>query len=85
MNTYEVNVNTGYGLGGGFYNFAPETETPTQEGWYWAYSINSSEWLMIRVARFESSNELRPMWGSSESKFKYFSHWIGPLPMPEKP
>ncbi len=84
MNTYEINVNTGYGIGGGFYNFAWKTETPTQEGWYWV--VNGNKEIEI-VEVYKLDNRLCAWTVTSERDFdlKEFSMWLGPIPPPEMP
>lgn len=95
MDTYEVNVNTGYGLGGGFYNFAWTSETPTQEGWYWMGEcgvvrvekvtypkIYPETVLVVYTAESGCGNE-------EPETVEYYSklgmRWLGPLPEPMRP
>lgn len=84
MNTYEINVNTGYGIGGGFYNFAWTTETPTQEGWYWV--VNGNKEIEI-VEVYKLDNRLYAWTVTSERDFDLneFIMWLGPIPPPEMP
>lgn len=77
MNTYEVNVNTGYGIGGGFYNFAWKTETPTQEGWYWVVMDYQDPDIKVQVKHLAAGDP--PRW------LKNVTYWLGPIPPPEMP
>ena len=77
MNTYEINVNTGYGIGGGFYNFAWTTETPTQEGWYWVVMDYQDPEIKVQVKHLAAGDP--PRWLSN------VTHWLGPIPPPEMP
>jgi hypothetical protein len=77
MNTYEINVNTGYGIGGGFYNFAWKTETPTQEGWYWVVMDYQDPYIKVQVKHLAAGDP--PRW------LKNVTHWLGPIPPPEMP
>lgn len=65
------------------------TEPPTQEGWYWA----AGEGLEIQLcnvvwnildrdnARFQAMQA-----GNNDMlEFSEFTHWLGPLPVPEIP
>ena len=77
MNTYEINVNTGYGIGGGFYNFAWKTETPTQEGWYWVVMDYQDPDIKVQIKHLAAGDP--PRW------LKNVTHWLGPIPPPEMP
>lgn len=67
------------------------TEPPTEEGWYWvknkytgAHDIEPV--YLVKVTHIENqvvwSIEIN---GGSGEDFSYFSHWLGPLPVPEPP
>lgn len=77
MNTYEINVNTGYGIGGGFYNFAWKTETPTQEGWYWVVMDYQDPDIKVQIKHLAAGDP--PRWLNN------VTHWLGPIPPPEMP
>jgi hypothetical protein len=67
------------------------TDTPTVGGWYWAWRKESNNIpdivLVIMVAdRGEYVAETVP-WNNTDSEkpLGFFSHWLGPLPVPESP
>ena len=84
MNTYEINVNAGYGIGGGFYNFAWTTEAPTQEGWYWVVNGNK-EIEIVKVYKLDNSLHAWTVTSERDFDLKEFSMWLGPIPPPEMP
>lgn len=95
MDTYEVNVNTGYGIGGGFYNFAWTTEKPTQDGWYWVYIQDTKNDSKAEIVYVEKEKEGFGVWHSfgdwdefrkvEDYSVTYPCFWLGPLPLPMKP
>ncbi len=65
------------------------TEPPTAEGWYWArrvFTEGNEKQKEIQLYYFNGS-----IWLFSPDDYEYtpnsenFTHWLGPLPIPEPP
>ena len=56
------------------------TETPTVEGWYWARHEVTKEIVMTQVCQITSD-----YWTTENGPIWQFTHWLGPLPVPEPP
>jgi hypothetical protein len=70
------------------------TEPPTQVGYYWVYNkdIGRTWAFMVEVhavgaENTKLANELvaRDSFGRRDRPLSEFTHWLGPLPMPEPP
>jgi hypothetical protein len=60
------------------------TEPPTQDGWFWA--IGPGNPVVVRVIEGNPSHFVGFINGVGGAyPVDYFSHWLGPLPIPEPP
>lgn len=57
------------------------TETPKEDGWYWAKHKHADEIEIVRVEDGAVMEIFYDAWTDINS----FSHWLGPLPVPELP
>ena len=60
--------------------FGWTTEPPTVEGWYWARHEVTKEIVMTQVCQITSD-----YWTTENGPIWQFTHWLGPLPVPEPP
>jgi hypothetical protein len=62
------------------------TEPPTQEGWYWALVDRKNPTpSIVHVVSAFSHGKLFIEIGREEEPLDWYSHWLGPLPVPEPP
>lgn len=62
------------------------TTPPTVEGWYWVIQdrVNPSPEI-VKVSGAFAHGKLYAEMGNSEYSLELFTHWLGPLPVPEPP
>ena len=68
------------------------TDAPTKDGWYWAaFPFGDDAWIKVHVkvegdvcysVRGEEDGEEGKL---AEWRLASFTHWLGPLPVPEPP
>lgn len=57
------------------------TEKPKANGWYWAKQNSEDEIEIVQVFEGEVATVFYDAWVDISS----FSHWLGPLSVPESP
>jgi hypothetical protein len=64
------------------------TAPPTEEGWYWAqWAQDVGNITCVEVSYSLATQELE-VWVTAKEytyELKDFTHWLGPLPVPEPP
>jgi hypothetical protein len=68
------------------------TTPPTQEGWYWAMSVDDddSPQVVIVDKNLGTEKDKHPLivgavYVQDEWQLSLFTHWLGPLPVPAPP
>ena len=61
------------------------TKVPSQPGVYWAYAKGYDETVLHVDVRFEDENALVVWVEDCKYPLSEFTHWIGPLLIPEPP
>jgi hypothetical protein len=80
--TYIIEQNEGVGLGSDYTYLQWTAYPPTQVGWYWA--LNKEDVYMVSIEGNVSTGFVAVV-GDYPDRLESFSHWIGPLPKPNKP